>query len=67
LDFLYDDDPELDIYNEDDQEAIIEKIYEVLESYTDEEIVDELHDTSSDSERDYAAISKFPVNEIIAL
>ena len=67
LDFLYGNDPEYDIYNEDEQEAIIEKISEVLESYTDEEIVNELYGTSSDSERDYAIITKFSVKDIIAL
>ncbi|XWV25388.1 putative ORFan [Tupanvirus deep ocean] len=67
LDFLYGNDPELDIYNEDDREAIIEKISEVLDSYTNEEIVDELYGSSSDSEKDYAAITKFSVNEIITL
>ena len=67
LNFLYNKNSEYDFYNDDHREAIIEEISNVLESYTNEEIVDELWGTSSDSERDYATISKISVNDIIAL
>ncbi|XWV26681.1 putative orfan [Tupanvirus soda lake] len=65
LDFIYGNNPELDIYNEDDREAIIEKISEVLDSYTNEEIVNELYGSSSDNENDYAAITKFMLMKLL--
>jgi hypothetical protein len=66
LDILYND-HEYDFYDDSDRKSIIKIISEVLKSYTDLEIVDELYGTSSDSERDYAAIMKISTNKIINL
>ena len=65
LKYIYDD----DTYNfyDDDNEAILDEISTVLENYTDEEIVDELYGSSSDSDRDYASIIKISSNDIIKL
>lgn len=66
LKYIHDDD-EYNFYNNDDKEKIIEEISNVLENYTYEEIVDELYGSSSDSERDYACITKISSKDIIKL
>jgi hypothetical protein len=67
LEDLYHDD-NIDVYDEDDEDEIVAAIETVLEDYTNEQIVDELWGTSSDSEHsDYARITKIAKNDIIKL
>jgi len=64
---LYDQHNKFDFYNEKHENKIIKEIRKVLENYTDEQIVDELYGSSSDTERDYAVITKINTNEIVSL
>lgn len=65
--FLYNHDNELDFYSDDDKDEIIERIHEVLKTYSNKKIVDELYGTSSDTEKDYCRITKISTKDIIEL